>query len=97
MPLFTPPSTGATHSGSLSCRSAEALNLLDANFLFASLIWGSIGIGYFIYGKRQQSWVPMVGGVLMIATSYLVSSALVMSLICAGLMALVYVLLRQGW
>ena len=73
------------------------MNLLDANFLFASLIWGSVGAGYFIYGKRQQSWVPMVAGVVMIAVSYFVGSALVMSLLCAGMMALVYILLRQGW
>jgi len=72
------------------------VNLLDANFLLASLIWGSIGVGYCIYGKRQQSWVPMAGGVLMVAASYLIGSALVMSLICALLMALVYVLLKQG-
>jgi len=71
--------------------------LFDANFLFASLIWGSIGAGYFIYGKRQQSWVPMVGGIVMIAVSYVVGSALLMSLICAALMAGVYVLLRQGY
>jgi hypothetical protein len=73
------------------------VNLLDANFLFASLIWGSIGFGYCIYGKRQQSWVPFVAGVLMIAVSYFVSSALLMSLICAALMALVCALLRQGY
>ena len=73
------------------------MNLLDANFLFASLIWGSIGIGYCMYGKRQQSWVPMAGGILMITVSYFVGSALVMSLICAALMALVYALLRQGY
>ena len=41
--------------------------MFNTHFLFASLIWGSIGIGYFIYGKRQRSWVPMVrAGVLMI-------------------------------
>ena len=73
------------------------MNFLDANFLFASLVWGSIGVGYFIYGKRQQSWVPMVGGIVMIAVSYLVGSALLMSLTGLALMALVYVLLRQGW
>ena len=71
--------------------------MLDANFLLASLIWGSVGAGYFIYGKRQQAWVPMIGGILMMAVSYWVGSALVMSLICAGLMARIYVLLRQGW
>jgi len=73
------------------------MNLLDAHFLFASLIWGSIGVGYCIYGKRQQSWLPLVAGVLMIAVSYFVGSALLMSLICAALMALVYVLLKQGY
>ena len=73
------------------------MNLLDAHFLFASLIWGSIGVGYCIYGKRQQSWVPMAGGILMIAVSYFVGSALLMSLICAALMGLVYVLLKQGY
>jgi hypothetical protein len=72
------------------------MNLLDAKFLVASLIWGSIGFGYCIYGKRQQSWVPMVGGVLMIAASYLVGSALLMSLICVAIMALVYFLLKYG-
>ena len=54
-------------------------------------------MGYCIYGKRQRSLVPMVGGVLIITVSYLVGSALVMSLVCAGLMALVYMLLRQGY
>jgi hypothetical protein len=73
------------------------VNLLDAKFLFASLIWGSIGVGYCIYGKRQQSWVPMAGGVLMIAASYFVGSALLMSLICMALMAAVFVLLKQGY
>jgi hypothetical protein len=70
---------------------------LDANFLFASLIWGSIGIGYCIYGKRQQSIFPFIGGVLMIAASYFISSALLMSLLCIGLMAGVYFLVRQGY
>ena len=72
------------------------MNLLDAKFLFASLIWGSIGVGYFIYGKRQQEIVPLVGGLVMIAVSYLVSSALLMSLISIALIATVHFLLRRG-
>ncbi len=73
------------------------MNLLNAHYLFASLIWSSVGVGYCIYGKRQQSWVPFAAGVVMIAVSYFVGSALVMSLICMALMALVYLLLRQGY
>ena len=71
--------------------------MFNTQFLFASLIWESIGIGYFIYGKKQKSWVPMVGGAMMIAASYFVGSALLMSLLCGGLMVAVYVLLKQGY
>jgi hypothetical protein len=71
--------------------------MFNTSFLFASLVWGSVGLGYFIYGKKQGSWSPMVGGVLMITASYFVSSALLMSLVCIGLMAVVYVLLKRGY
>jgi hypothetical protein len=40
--------------------------MFTAGFLFASLVWGSIGVGYFIYGKKQQSLTPMGGGILMV-------------------------------
>jgi hypothetical protein len=73
------------------------VNLPDVNVLFASVVWGSIGVGYFIYGKRQQSWVPLLGGVLMVAVSYFARTALVMSVLEIGLMAAVYVLLKEGY
>jgi hypothetical protein len=73
------------------------VNLFNPSFLFASLLWGSIGVGYFIYGKKQQSLSPMVGGIVMIAVSYFVGSALLMSLICILLIVAVYLLLRRGY
>jgi hypothetical protein len=73
------------------------MNIFDTRFLFASLLWGSIGVGYFIYGKKQQAIVPLIGGLLMIAVSYLVSSALLMSLISISLMVAVYCLVKRGW
>lgn len=75
----------------------QAVNLLDPGYLFASLFWGSVGIAYFIYGKRQQSFVPLIGGVAMVAVSYLVGSALLMSAICVALIAGVYLLVREGY
>jgi hypothetical protein len=71
-------------------------NLFDAHYLFASLIWGSIGMGYFVYGKRQQSLTPWIGGVLIIAASYFADSALLMSLICIGIMIAVHWLVKRG-
>jgi hypothetical protein len=70
--------------------------MFKTSFLFASLLWGSVGVGYFIYGKRQQSLAAMVGGVLMIAVSYFIGSALAMSLLCLGIMAVVYSLVKRG-
>ena len=71
--------------------------MFNTNFLFASLIWSAVGVGYWVYGKRQSSWVAMAGGMLMIAVSYLAGSALAMSLVCIGLMAAVYMMLKQGY
>jgi hypothetical protein len=71
--------------------------MLNTSFLFASLLWGSVGVGYFIYGKKQQVASAMVGGILMIIVSYFISSALLMSLVSVGIMAGVYFLIKRGY
>ncbi len=71
--------------------------MFSASFLFASLVWGSVGLGYFIYGKKQQSLCPMVGGVLMMVASYFIGSALLMSLTCLGIAGAVYYLVKRGY
>ena len=76
---------------------AATVNLLDSKFLFASLVWGSVGVGYFIYGKKQEAMIPMIGGLVMIALSYFVGSWFWMSLSCVGLMAAIYWLVKQGY
>ncbi len=69
---------------------------MNTSYLFAALVWGSVGLGYFIYGKRQQSLAAMAGGVLMMAGSYFIGSALGMSLACLGIAAAVYFLRKRG-
>jgi len=71
-------------------------DLLNSQFLFASLFWGSVGMGYLIYGKKQGEWVPAFGGLAMIAISYFVASALLMSLLGVALIAGVYWLVKRG-
>lgn len=73
------------------------MNLLDVHWLFASLIWGSVGVGYFIYGRKQQSLVALFGGIIMVAASYFAGSALTMSAIGSGSILLVYWLMRAGY
>ncbi len=54
-------------------------------------------MGYCVYGKKQRSIVPMVGGMLMLTASYFASSAWTMSAICLALAVAVYYLVRQGY
>lgn len=74
----------------------ESQMSLSTNFLFASLFWGTVGVGYFIYGKKQREMMPLIGGVLIVAVSYLVSSWILMSLICLALCVGIYVPVKQG-
>ena len=71
------------------------MDLLNGSYLFASLIWGSIGMGYFIYGKKRPSIHSAIGGIVMIAMSYVISSALWMSLASIAVMVAVYYLAKR--
>jgi hypothetical protein len=70
---------------------------ITGGMLFASLIWGTIGLGYYIYGKKQGSFPPMIGGIVMMGASYFCDSPLQMSLVTIGLIVAVHLLLRQGF
>ncbi len=58
----------------------------------ASLLWGvlfgSIGLGFFVYGKRQRAVVPLVCGLALMVFPYFVSGALAQVAIGTTLMAL---------
>jgi len=51
------------------------------NSLWVSVVAGAIGMGYFIYGKRQAKYVPMISGVLLCVYPYFVESLLALSVI----------------
>jgi hypothetical protein len=46
------------------------------NTLLLSMIWGSIGVGFFIYGKKQARAVFLLCGILLCVVPYFISSAL---------------------
>ena len=71
-------------------------SMLNAQYLFASLLWGSVGGGYLLYARKQREVVPFLGGVAMIAVSFFVTSWFWMSLVCLALMAGVWRLMQQG-
>ena len=44
-------------------------------WLFWGLIFGSIGFGYFLYGKKQGRAVPLVCGIALMVYPYFVGSS----------------------
>ena len=69
----------------------------DPNTLWASMLWGAVGSGYFIYGKKQGRPVPLVGGLVMIGATYFCETALVMSVVGVALTAGIWWLTKQGF
>lgn len=55
--------------------------------LIIGLIAGAIGTGYFIYGKRQQRFAPMLAGLMLGIYPFFTDSPLLLILIGAVLMA----------
>lgn len=60
--------------------------------LWWGLLFGSIGLGYFMYGKRQGAPVPLLCGLGLMAFPYFVSNNWAMVLIGAGLATIPYFL-----
>lgn len=48
----------------------------------ASLLWGvlfgSLGLGFFVYGKRQQAVVPLICGIALMVVPYFIPNALLL-------------------
>ncbi|MEP6635039.1 MAG: hypothetical protein ABJA62_12615 [Luteimonas sp.] len=55
--------------------------------LWWGLLFGSIGLGYFIYGKQQKKPIPLLCGIGLMAFPYFVSNNWLIVLIGAALMA----------
>ena len=60
----------------------------------AQLLWGvlfsSIGLGFFLYGRKQKSAVPLLCGVALMVVPYLISNAVVLVVVGGGLTAVPY-------
>ncbi|MFM2294230.1 MAG: hypothetical protein RLZZ350_643 [Verrucomicrobiota bacterium] len=74
----------------------QAGSFLDQNFLFASLLWGSVAGGYLVYARKQREIPPFLGGVAMLGVSFMVTSWFWMSVICIALMVGVWQWMKRG-
>jgi hypothetical protein len=59
--------------------------------LFGSLLFGAIGLGAFMYGKKMVLYKPMVIGFVLMAYPYFVPEVWLMYVIGCGLCLALYV------
>ncbi len=53
--------------------------------LLFSVLFGSIGLAYFVYGKKQQKLIPAIAGIGLCVFPYFISNTWAMFLIGAAL------------
>ena len=63
---------------------------MRTSWLLWGLLFGSVGLGFFVYGKRQKAVVPLVCGLALMLFPYFVSSTLLLVVVGAALIAIPY-------
>jgi len=54
------------------------------------LLFGSVGLGFFIYGKKQKAAVPLVCGLVLMIFPYFISNTILLVAIGVALITLPY-------
>jgi hypothetical protein len=70
------------------------MNLMNPATLIWGVIFGSIGLGFFVYGKKQKSFTPLLCGLGLMVFPYFISNLYLMILSGSILMALPLVIKR---
>jgi len=69
---------------------------VSGNFLLASVVIGAVGMGLFVYGKRQRRAPHLAVGILLMVYPYFVPGVVLMFVIAAALMGLLWLATYLG-
>jgi hypothetical protein len=58
--------------------------------LMWGMLFGSIGMGFFVYGRRQRSAIPLATGIALMVYPFFVSNSYLLVLIGLALCAVPY-------
>ena len=59
-------------------------------WLLWGVVFGSIGLAYFVYGKKQRRFVPLLCGIALMAFPYFISNTVLLVVVGLVLSAVPY-------
>ncbi|PKG80694.1 hypothetical protein CXF85_21490 [Colwellia sp. 75C3] len=62
----------------------------SASIMVWSVLFGGIGMGYFVYGRKQKAIVPFCIGLLLFVFPYFMSSVAILLIVGVILVAIPY-------
>ena len=65
---------------------------MEVSSLLWSVLFGSIGLGFLIYGRKQRAVVPLVCGLALMVFPYFISNSILLVIIGVALMSIPYFL-----
>jgi hypothetical protein len=60
---------------------------MDTGVVMLSLLFGSVGLGMFMYGRKAGRVIPLGAGAILMILPYFITNLLAMTLVCCALMA----------
>ncbi|MBW2247205.1 MAG: hypothetical protein JRF62_08375 [Deltaproteobacteria bacterium] len=67
---------------------------MNTSTLMWGVIFGSIGLGFFVYGKKQKAIIPFFSGIGLIVFPYFISNVFILIITGIVLVALPFVIKR---
>jgi hypothetical protein len=67
----------------------ESRSVSESQLLWGVLL-GSVGLGYFVYGKKQRALVPLLCGLALMIAPYFISNAWLLVAAGIGIAAIPY-------
>ena len=65
---------------------------MEVSSLLWGVLFGSIGLGFLIYGRKQRAVVPLVCGLALMVFPYFISNSVLLVIIGVALMSIPYFL-----
>ena len=67
---------------------------MNTSTLMWGVIFGAIGLGFFVYGKKQKAIIPFLSGIGLMVFPYFISNAVILVIAGIILTALPFVIKR---